>query len=351
VVENNSAGFSGGGVRNDGTLLADTTRFSGNQAQLDGGAALNAGSMTLENGCVADANRAGDEGGAILNAGVLALDSTRVDFNLAGNGGGGIAYAPAPGTSLTATSSVLRANRAPRGGALLSHNTLAGSAAVVGSCLLGNSSTALESTVSIGHTATLNWWGDASGPGGNGPGSGDTVDVNFDFSDFLTTAPPGCGDELMRNGDFQADAGAGGVPAAWKTNQAELTSPDGQLCGGTGGDCALRLAGDGRNKKLVQKVAGRGLAGDTFTFSARSRASQISSDGGAYLAMVKIKYADGTAEVFRLRFAPNTHDEQVLSRTFTARARYRMLKVILQLDKPSGSVLIDDVSLIREPAR
>ncbi len=33
-----------------------------------------------------------------------------------------------------------------------------------------------------------NWWGDASGPGGEGPGSGTAVGLNVDFSDFLDEA-------------------------------------------------------------------------------------------------------------------------------------------------------------------
>lgn len=33
--------------------------------------------------------------------------------------------------------------------------------------------------------ATCNWWGDASGPGGQGPGSGDTVSANVSFSPWL----------------------------------------------------------------------------------------------------------------------------------------------------------------------
>ncbi|MCK4658172.1 MAG: right-handed parallel beta-helix repeat-containing protein, partial [Phycisphaerae bacterium] len=34
-----------------------------------------------------------------------------------------------------------------------------------------------------------NWWGDASGPGGEGPGSGDAVSVNVDYSPWLGATP------------------------------------------------------------------------------------------------------------------------------------------------------------------
>jgi hypothetical protein len=39
--------------------------------------------------------------------------------------------------------------------------------------------------------ATCNWWGDASGPGPVGPGSGDKVSMNVDFTPWLTAPAPG----------------------------------------------------------------------------------------------------------------------------------------------------------------
>jgi len=42
-------------------------------------------------------------------------------------------------------------------------------------------------------TAQANWWGDASGPGGAGPGSGDAVSANVDYSSWLAAPPtPSC---------------------------------------------------------------------------------------------------------------------------------------------------------------
>lgn len=40
---------------------------------------------------------------------------------------------------------------------------------------------------------TGNWWGDASGPSGSGPGTGDSVSADVDFSGFLMSPPVGCG--------------------------------------------------------------------------------------------------------------------------------------------------------------
>ena len=45
---------------------------------------------------------------------------------------------------------------------------------------------------SITLDATGNWWGAASGPSGNGTGTGDAVSLDVAFAPFLTTAPAGC---------------------------------------------------------------------------------------------------------------------------------------------------------------
>jgi len=42
--------------------------------------------------------------------------------------------------------------------------------------------------------ATNNWWGSSDGPSGVGPGSGDAVTANVNFSPFLTEPNPEAGD-------------------------------------------------------------------------------------------------------------------------------------------------------------
>jgi hypothetical protein len=37
-----------------------------------------------------------------------------------------------------------------------------------------------------------NWWGDPSGPGGAGPGIGDSIDEAVVVLEWLTLRPPGC---------------------------------------------------------------------------------------------------------------------------------------------------------------
>jgi len=54
--------------------------------------------------------------------------------------------------------------------------------------------------------ATCNWWGDASGPGPVGPGSGDMVSTDVDFAPFLSTADL---DGLCADGIFMSARTAG----------------------------------------------------------------------------------------------------------------------------------------------
>lgn len=59
-------------------------------------------------------------------------------------------------------------------------------AQMVGNNIFGNAGMGLNNlTPSVMVTANDNWWGDASGPGGQGPGSGDEVSAGVDVSSWL----------------------------------------------------------------------------------------------------------------------------------------------------------------------
>ena len=66
--------------------------------------------------------------------------------------------------------------------------------------LVGNRWAGIEAAIASGENldGTNNWWGDPSGPGGLGPGSGDAVTANVDFDPWLT-APP----EVVTGANFQ----------------------------------------------------------------------------------------------------------------------------------------------------
>src|SRR5581483_6685928 len=50
----------------------------------------------------------------------------------------------------------------------------------------GNHDAGVENERAVDFEATPNWWGDASGPSGSGPGTGDSVSDDVDFEPWLT---------------------------------------------------------------------------------------------------------------------------------------------------------------------
>lgn len=69
--------------------------------------------------------------------------------------------------------------------------TAALGAGSIGNCLIGNGS-GITNTTGSAVTFENNWWGVSSGPSGQGPGSGDTVGVDIDYTPWLNIAPTGC---------------------------------------------------------------------------------------------------------------------------------------------------------------
>jgi len=61
-----------------------------------------------------------------------------------------------------------------------------GTLATIGSSIHGNVGLGLNNTTGASVAAAYNWWGDPSGPGGVGPGSGDEVSANVVYAPWLT---------------------------------------------------------------------------------------------------------------------------------------------------------------------
>jgi hypothetical protein len=59
--------------------------------------------------------------------------------------------------------------------------------AITGSSITGNTGSGVLNATGGSITATNSWWGDASGPGGGGPGTGDEVTGPANFSGFLAS--------------------------------------------------------------------------------------------------------------------------------------------------------------------
>ncbi|MFK7956997.1 MAG: choice-of-anchor Q domain-containing protein [Lysobacterales bacterium] len=145
TVSNNTAQYSGGGIRSDNTVQATGTTFSGNSAGAEGGAIasftgnLNLSAITVQ-GNIADedgggifasgntntitessftANQAGQRGGAITTGSVMGL----YDVNFADNNAGGIGgalFVQSTG-NLAMTEGVFENNSAERGGGLFGY--------------------------------------------------------------------------------------------------------------------------------------------------------------------------------------------------------------------------------------
>jgi len=99
IVNNGTIDVSGteiknaskGGVSNTGTATAtfENCAFTGNTANLTGGAINNTGTMTAEN-CVFTGNTASSQGGAIYNTGTAVLIDCAIAENTSSGAGGGV---------------------------------------------------------------------------------------------------------------------------------------------------------------------------------------------------------------------------------------------------------------------
>lgn len=157
TISQNSAEDTGGGLfTRDGTTIISGSQFESNSAETDGG------------GIYANTNH------------TLTITNTLISSNTADEKGGGV-Y----GRSIVGiTDSALIDNTALQvGGAYYNNST--GVPTVNDTCIVGNSDTAVYSS-SGNRDFTNNWWGDASGPSEDGPGTGDSVNDHVDYANFLT---------------------------------------------------------------------------------------------------------------------------------------------------------------------
>jgi hypothetical protein len=187
-------GSSGGGIESDG-IYADLTItgsvVSGNAATGDansgGGIANTSGRVSLTNSVISG-NTARSAGGIHNESGTVFIDNTTLSGNVSASSGAAITNLFG---TLSITGSRLVNNSDPTHGAFLS-NAYSEPVQITGSCITGNSVTAVRNINIANIIATGNWWGSASGPGGVGPGSGDAVSSYVVFSNFLTAPPAGC---------------------------------------------------------------------------------------------------------------------------------------------------------------
>jgi predicted outer membrane repeat protein len=191
TISGNLAYRYGGGICSDeGTVTVDDSTISDNLSAGPGGGIRNAGgTLTVQNSTISDNKVSGTAwGGGILNYADAVVDGSTISDNWAG-GGGGIATF---GTLTVTDSRILNNTAVYDSGGVSTYANVVGATSVTGSCIMGNSDTSFFNVVTETQTATGNWWGSASGPSGVGPGTGDSVSDNVDYSGFLTEPILGC---------------------------------------------------------------------------------------------------------------------------------------------------------------
>jgi len=166
-----------------------------------------------------------------------------------------------------------------------------------------------------------------------------------------TPTPTATPKPYLANGSFEQGPG---IPAPWRANR-NLTLEDRRVCETAHhGSCSFRmvgaigyrLLGTEYDKSLSQVVNISGSAGDRFTISGWSKASNPLREGGPYCLQARVFHTDGTKRNYRACFAKRTHDWQRRQTTFTTVKDYKKIVVYLLDARQSGKAWFDDVRLV-----
>jgi CSLREA domain-containing protein len=344
-IHNNSAA-SGGGINNIAMTTIDGSTISANTVTGAGGGIRNGpvGSVTVSNDSTVDLNAAQWGAGIYTEGGVTIDDSTLAD-NDATAEGGAVYLAD---SVLNVTSSAFLSNTGTQGSAVFNNVNVVDAAEVNGSCIAGNNNTAVYNNTASSQDFTGNWWGNISGPSGAGPGSGDSVSANIDFSGFLTNEGDTCVENLLLNGSFEEDTTpADGRPDSWTGKNLVLDSAaDGfDMDDLSDGLQSWRFVGDGNGSRLQQDVSISGNAGDSFTLYFDSARFQVAG-GGAYRVKVTIYYDDGSKKNYKMDLLTGTDDFSLYTINAPATKDYNKIRVMLQFTRSAGYVFFDDVKLV-----
>jgi hypothetical protein len=221
---------------------------------------------------------------------------------------------------------------------------------VTGSCINANSYIAVNNSTASSQNFTGNWWGYGDGPSGVGPGLGDEVSANIDYSGFLTSESGTCYDNLLLNGSFETDTTPADLrPDDWTGKGLILSaSVDGQDCTTAAeGSCSMRFKGDGNGSKLEQVINVSGNGGDIFVLTFNSLNSGVSGSG-AYRVKASLFYTDGSKQTFKINGNISVSGWGVYYLEIPAEHAYTKLVLTIQFTKSAGTAWFDNFLLIRE---
>lgn len=226
--------FDGGGIMNLETLTATNIVVADCEVSNLGGGFFNGGTATIIDSMFM--NNVAAEGGGIANkgreiGGVWYPGSlTVIDSTFSGNWAGDFSVSGAlsnslHGATLTVDGSTISSNVSGGIGTTIESITTitnsiisdhsetgvyssGGPTTITDSCITDNAQGVFSRPDTPLVDATNNWWGAADGPSGAGPGSGDPVSNNVNFTPFLTEPAPACAPQL----DIAIDIKPGSYP-------------------------------------------------------------------------------------------------------------------------------------------
>jgi hypothetical protein len=196
VIVSGSTATNGGAIyNNNGIVAAASSNFTTNRApDGSGGAIANDGAsatVTLTNSSV-NGNEAASGGGLFNSDGTITISGSTINNNTAVSAGGifnnDFGIVNIDNSQMSGNASVAYGGAISTNGATMRINN---------SCVTSNASPIGSGIANLDTSATPvnaedNWWGAADGPSGDGPGSGDAVYGNVDYTPFKTARPAFC---------------------------------------------------------------------------------------------------------------------------------------------------------------
>lgn len=347
VTGGNSADGGGGGLLagSGATITLESCAFTANVAAQGGGAVDIASGTLSVNGCVFTANKSVGSGGGAIRGGkttVVTVADSIFEQNQSGDFAGG---AISSGPLLTVSGSSFVGNFANGAGAAIAVGTALGTPTTIGtSCFVGNADLAVVSLNSSAIEANGNWWGSSDGPGGQGPGSGDSIDQDVVATTFATGPLAVCRPlELVANGGFEI-FDVNDVPVRWRLRR--LAQPvDGLDCSD---GCVVAMNGDGQSNEALQTVLAVGAAGDVITVSATASGKNVPATAGKFQVEATLVHADGSKQKKTLKFGSGSFSGDTRSKQIVATEPWVKLKIRAVYGRASGFVRFDDLSAVLE---